>query len=556
MQRKTFDAQTNTNTYLLLTPAGHRVELRQVGTSNIYEAGDSSHLQLTDNGGSWLVRSNDGTQLSFAEQNNEYHCTQIKDRNGNYLTVNYDSLGHITRITDTLSRTITFNYDGNANLLTITQSWNGQTHQWVSFGWTTRTMQASFSSAAVVGTANGTLMPVINQVNLTADGSTYLFDYTNSLQASAITRKSFDAVQRSQIAFTYDSPTNDVPRMSYSNVSALNWTGVNGVPAQVQTHFEVADDGACVMTTPDGTSYREYYGTGWQKGLITRSEVWTGSGEQKWTTTAWTQDNTSVSYETNPRVTETNVYDLSGNRRRTVIEYGPYAQWGLPYGVREYANDGLTEIRQTWTDYNLGQSYLDRRIIGLVSAVHMSNVASWQSKVTYSYDNPSQLQSLPSTPTQHDAAYSAPFTTRGNVTSVSRWDVTDITNANKALTTQVSYNEAGSAVSTSDPAGHTNTVLYADAFSDNINRNTFAYPTTVTDPDNFSSTVQYNFDFGATTRTQGPPPAGQSQGAIQSMSYLSSTGQLERVTTTNNGAYKRFWYGPDHHQPTGCTETS
>lgn len=91
VQRKTYDSQTNTNSYTLITSSGQRVELRQVGTSNIYEAGDSSYLQLTDNGNSWLVRSADGTQLTYAEQNNEYHCTQIKDRNGNYISVSYDS---------------------------------------------------------------------------------------------------------------------------------------------------------------------------------------------------------------------------------------------------------------------------------------------------------------------------------------------------------------------------------------------------------------------------------------------------------------------------------
>ena len=78
-----------------------------------------------------------------------------------------------------------------------------------------------------------------------------------------------------------------------------------------------------------------------------------------------------------------------------------------------------------------------------------------------------------------------------------------------------------------------------------MNRNTFAYPTSLTDAEGFSSSVQYNFDFGAMTRTQSPTPAGQSQGAIQTMTY-NSLGQLERVTTTNNGAYKRFWYGADY----------
>ena len=57
VQRKVFDAQTARNAYLLITAGGRRVELRQVGTSNIYDATDSSYLRLTDNGGSLLVHS-------------------------------------------------------------------------------------------------------------------------------------------------------------------------------------------------------------------------------------------------------------------------------------------------------------------------------------------------------------------------------------------------------------------------------------------------------------------------------------------------------------------
>jgi hypothetical protein len=132
------------------------------------------------------------------------------------------------------------------------------------------------------------------------------------------------------------------------------------------------------------------------------------------------------------------------------------------------------------------------------------------------------------------------------VTAVSRWDVTDINNTAKKLTTYTNYYNTGTPISITDPAGHQSSVTYADSFSDGLNsRNTFAYPTTVTDADGFSSTVQYNFDFGATTRTQSPTPAGQSQGAIQVMSY-NNLGQLERITTTNNGAYRRFWYGPNY----------
>jgi YD repeat-containing protein len=543
VQRKAFDAQVGRKAYLLITAGGKRVELRQVGTSNIYDAADSSYLRLTENGSTLLVHSTDGTKLSFSEISGEYRCVEIKDRNGNYITVNNNALGRISSITDTLGRVINFNYDGNANLISITQAWNGQpAHQWASFGWGTRNLQSSFSGVALVGTANST--PVLTQVALN-DTSYFTFDYTNSLQVSVI-RKYFGTAERNATSFTYETPGSDAPRLVSSSVSAQNWTGVNGVPAQVTTQYGVAADGACVLTAPDGTVYREYYGSGWQRGLTTRSEVRVGQTLQKWTTTTWTQDDTSVSYEVNPRVTETNVYDANQNRRRTTIDYGAYAAYGLPYAVHEYASNGETEIRQTVTDYNISQACLDRRIIGLVAEVQLRNGSGQAfTKTTYSYDDPARLHGVPAAATQHDVNYNLSLTARGNVTAVSRWDVNDINNAAKKLTSYTDYYNTGTPIATTDPAGHPTSITYGDSFSDNVSRNTFAYPTTITDAGNFSSFVQYNFDFGATTRTQSPAPAGQLQGAIQTMSY-NSLGQLERITTTNNNAYKRFWYGADY----------
>lgn len=87
IQRKVFDAQTARNAYLLITAGGRRVELRQVGTSNIYDATDSSYLRLTDNGGTLLVHSTDGTRLSFSEINGEYRCVRASGecRHGDYV---------------------------------------------------------------------------------------------------------------------------------------------------------------------------------------------------------------------------------------------------------------------------------------------------------------------------------------------------------------------------------------------------------------------------------------------------------------------------------------
>jgi YD repeat-containing protein len=92
------------------------------------------------------VRTTDGTTLNFGWTGiNEYRCTWIRDRNGNYILINYDWRGDLQNVTDTLGRVITFNYDANANLSSITQTWNGQTppHTWASFGWENVTITAS-----------------------------------------------------------------------------------------------------------------------------------------------------------------------------------------------------------------------------------------------------------------------------------------------------------------------------------------------------------------------------------------------------------------------------
>ncbi|HKN84294.1 MAG TPA: hypothetical protein VJW17_12690, partial [Pyrinomonadaceae bacterium] len=64
IQGRYTDNQVGVSVYLLITSAGRRIELRRIGTSNVYEAGDSSYLQLIDYGSSLLVRTTDGTQMS------------------------------------------------------------------------------------------------------------------------------------------------------------------------------------------------------------------------------------------------------------------------------------------------------------------------------------------------------------------------------------------------------------------------------------------------------------------------------------------------------------
>jgi YD repeat-containing protein len=584
IQELYFDAQVGANVYVLITSAGSRVELRQVGTTNVYEAADSSYLQLTDNSAgnlsTLLLRTTDGTQMSYIPENNEWRCNQIKDRNGNYITVNYDWLGHITTIVDTLSRTITFNYDGNANLQNITQSWqrdligggqsNEETHTWAQFYWGTATVQPNISGVSLTGAASGESIPVINQVSF-PDGSLYTFEYNGAAQVSTIRRKNPSWIERSHMAFDYGA-SDDSTRLTATRVAADNWTGINGVPSEVTTTFGYDGGSACWTVAPDGTVYKEFYGAGWQKRLPQTTEIWSANGtKQKWTTTSWTHDGaTNASYPTNPRMTETNIYDSNGNHRRTKV--GDWASISLPGGptctlpsdVYEYDANGSTVLRRSHREYNTASAYLDRRIIGLTAAKYICDgslgevswssisAASILSKVTFQYDEANSVE-YQGAPTQHDSAFdSTTLPGRGNLTSVSRYDVTP--GSSQFLTSSIRYNTAGSVIRNIDPLGHQSNINYSDSFSDGNNRNTFAYPTTVTDPDGFSSTAQYNYYLGAVFRVQGPPPAnpannGQpySQWAAQK-TYYDSAGRVERTVNEFNGAYTRYDYGYNYVQ--------
>ena len=100
------NSQTGGSSYLMLLPSGARVELRQVGSTNVYDAINSSYSQLLDGGnGSLLVRTTDGSQFAYWSINNDYRCTQVKDRNGNYLSIKYRSNQWHRE-----SRTYDFNY--------------------------------------------------------------------------------------------------------------------------------------------------------------------------------------------------------------------------------------------------------------------------------------------------------------------------------------------------------------------------------------------------------------------------------------------------------------
>src|ERR1041385_7134879 len=144
------DTQANVNARMMVTSSGRHIEFRyagHVGSYDLYKASDSSYAELLDYGNNniWL-RTTGGTNLQFALRGDEWHVLLIRDRNGNKITAEYTTQGDLSWVRDTLGRVINFNYDTNLNLNSITQSWNGQTHAWATFGWETKSFTPAFSN--------------------------------------------------------------------------------------------------------------------------------------------------------------------------------------------------------------------------------------------------------------------------------------------------------------------------------------------------------------------------------------------------------------------------
>jgi subtilisin family serine protease len=552
LQQRFTDAQTGSNAFIMVLPSGGRVMMRQVGGTNTYESQDSTYTQLIDNGPSGaLVRTTDGTQFSFTPVtvNSEYRCTQIKDRNGNFVSASFNTTnGHLLSITDTLGRVVDLVYDGTNNLQKITQTWAGGAHDWVTFNYTEVYVSPSFSGLLVNG-PNGSNVTVLSRVNLD-DGSYFTFDYNAAFgQVNRINHYAPDAHLLSYTSYNLNSAAGqtDCPRFTERRDWAQNWNGdTDGQPATAEeavTGFAVDPSGVggwTKVTFPDGTVYKEIFETsGWRKGLTSTTKNYdsvaaaNADTAKKWTTLTWTQDDENLWYQKNPRVAETNIYDDSGNHRRTTIDYTTY---GLASNVREWTGSGgNTLYRTTTTSYRFDGVYLERRIIGLPDIIEVRNAGGGLvSRIGLAYDWDSHIEALPNgaTATQHDPSYGVSFYYgRGNRVLQQFYDVNDPTNPSKIHEYKFAYNTNGQISYQWDPNWHFTYFSYTDGFSDGNNHNTFAYPTTVTDAGGFISTAQYNFDFGAITRIQTPAPEGQASGPIKIFAYASATARLERVTT-------------------------
>ena len=533
IQAQTYTSQANSQAYLMIMPSGSRVELRSIGGS-IYESADSSFIQF--DASSNILRTPDGSALTYEQSGSNLMCREIKDRNGNKITV-VNGGGRINTMTDTLGRVITFNYSGS-NLTSITQIWNGATHTWAQFTYQTIPLAPNFQGLTVTAPAS---VSALKSVSL-ADGAAYRFDYTSFGygQVSVIHHNATDGHELASTTYTTDNSTADCPRLTRRQDFAENWN--SNVASSTFIQVDPFGSGIGTATLPDGTQIEEDYPTsGFNKGLLTQSKIISGAVAKKTAITNWTQDAPASGYPANPRVNDTSVIDDAGNQRKTSVAYTTF---NLPRDTFEYAADGATVLRHTQIDYVTDAAYINRRIIGLPKEQRLyqgNGTANLVARESYEYDWSSPFLQNQGAPTQHDEVnYSDAFVQgRGNLSAVNRFDVT----TGQSLQAQlIGYNTTGNPIFVRDAMRNVLTISYTDAFSAGAPAGlTLAYPTTTTDGDNFSSTATYHYDLGVATKTHDP------KGAELLMEYNDPAGRLTRRTyfdsiNSVSGTYTRLEY--------------
>lgn len=239
--------------------------------------------------------------------------------------------------------------------------------------------------------------------------------------------------------------------------------------------------------------------SGSQQLLQQRLQTWTqrpcGSGENCWWTGGTPMDH-------DPQVCQkfTTLFDVSPSQSAAVL-YG-YDQYNNATDVYEYdygkgpaASTSCQTVSAGWTrrtttsyvpvvypnyaSYNTNNPAASAYLLLLPNDKQVLDPSLGKvAETAYKYDTTSLSNAPNIDGNGHDNTNFSGAGTRGNPTELSRcWNAASCT-----WYTQKSYYDiAGNRVSSADENGNTSSYSFTDAYSDGINRNTYAFPTTMTD---------------------------------------------------------------------------
>jgi RHS repeat-associated protein len=494
------------STYVWTEPDGTKHQLNSSGDSQ-----DSSYVHY--DAGSKTLRTKNGTAWVFEQvgTTTTYRPIKIEDTSGNFISIVYNTASgannqSIASITDTLGRQVIFNYDANYKLLNITAPGFGGAGQTTvaTFTWSTATLKYSFSSPLSVKdtSANNSSINVITQCRY-ANSAGYNFIYGDWGVVKEIDQVSATGTLRNSVSWNFPLGTTaqtDSPAFSqqavFDGVNTGTWTFSVTKTSGLVSSVAVTDPAGTVTTTNLITS-------GSQAGLVSSQTVGTSTTTLRTAITTWIQDGTS-SPAVNPRVSQVTT-KLNDRGQISWVSYSYTTSYGDVSQVQETDFGGVL-TRTTQTDFLTGSAYLaasvhilDRPI---QSRVYKGSATSGNlvARTDYAYDATGSLTGVNGAQQHDDTNYGSAFTTRGNLTSVTRYP--NLPSTSPTIVRSFTYDTLGNLLT---------------AQVDCCNQEQWT----------FNSTTQYAY---ATTITRGPTGTQLST----SRAYDFNTGLLTSATDENN----------------------
>lgn len=494
--------------YILTEPDGTVRELRQLGSTTATESVDNSHIAYDYSTGT--LRRKDGAQWKYTPTKGGLNLpTQITDSNGNYITISYHDTKidvgfdpqSINQITDTLGRTITFNYDTSGRLQSISAPAFGgtSTYSVLTLTWSQIALSYNFASSLKVTDtiATGTTINVITACRY-PNGTGYNFIYGDWGIAKEIDLVSANGSARSSESYNYplasagsltDAPTF-TQKSVFDGVQTANWT------YQVTKVGGVV--GALTLTDPSGFTYTTDLATsGWQTGLTSETVVENGSVILQLVQNTWTQDNTNVTYPTNPRLTTSVTQNEVAQQSQISYAYDGY---GNINQTQEY-DYGKILARTTQTDFQTSSSYVTQHILDrpLESRTY-DGKGNLTGKTDFAYDAAGSLSLSVSGAAHHDDTnYGSGTTVRGNLSSITRYP-NPVTTAG-AITRNLFYDTLGNLITAQLDCCQSESITFSS-------KTQYGYPDSVTKGPSggtqLTTSWSYDFNTGLTISTADP----------------------------------------------------
>ncbi|HXG66461.1 MAG TPA: hypothetical protein VNO70_15285, partial [Blastocatellia bacterium] len=508
--------------YLLIEADGTPRYLGHGSATNpaSYQTNDGTHIRFTgsaSNGGTLTYK--DGTTVTISVVNNRLLPTRIRDRNGNYLQVAYKDSAQgyspfaINYVTDTLGRQIQFTYDASLNLTAITAPAFGTgTRTLAQFNYENKLFRYTFSGVFPTNAPpSGSAISTLRRIYFPATGTGYLLTYSDYGMVYTVSRRramsslSTDyGTESASVTFNY--PTSgttvltDSPAFTQRVESAVNsltatYTYTTATVGQTKVFTVTRPDYSQVLLT------RSTDAASVANGLLVETEIKSGGGASM----AKTQYAYANDPGGSPQVQAATSYDDLGTPTKVDYSYNAY---GSVTNFREYGHQvsGLWQVRRrTRTVYTAIGGAVD-----LVTEVNVYDALLNTSdgddvmiaKTTYTYDNYAAMGGMENyggtaSPPGHLASYNASYTTRGNVTGVTRWY--DLAN-NLSITRLNKYDIFGNVVK--EQLSCCNEKIYTCAEA-----TCWAQPeqiTTGSGTGSLTTTMEYDFNTGA-VKTQTDP---------------------------------------------------